>query len=454
MQWLPERWFRPRGWLLLAVGALTLLFAAVLGRRDLLVAGIFMVILPIAASAGLRFFAPGFTVSRVFSPAFAEAGTTTTVTVEVRGSTPGGASARITEQLPPRFIDVPRFEYPRPVSAHSLVSRYSYTMQPNHRGVFTIGPLTATFGDPFDVALLARSLDQGDALTVAPAIIQLPLVPFIGGRGQDGSQMTRQQANPSNDDVMTREYRHGDPFRRVHWPATARQGKLMVRAEDSVATPEATLILDQRPHTYGSTAKSAFGKDFLHSSPAFEWAVTATASISSHLLERGYSLRVLDDAGAPAFTSSPSAPDPHQEDFAGQVGTFEVAQSLAALELSQRPDATSTKNVPSGLGETLVDQLFAARRRGPVVVVTGLLTKADARVLSAAINASEGAFALLVCPDVALAEDSLGILHQAGWRAVAATPSTALAQAWIELDAGTSAPSAPSSGARRGAGQQ
>ncbi|MDD0857137.1 DUF58 domain-containing protein [Arthrobacter alpinus] len=36
---------------------------------------------------------------------------------------------------------------------------------------------------------------------------------------------------------MTREYRSGDPLRRVHWPVTARQGKLMVRAEESVTAP-------------------------------------------------------------------------------------------------------------------------------------------------------------------------------------------------------------------------
>ena len=45
---------------------------------------------------------------------------------------------------------------------------------------------------------------------------------------------------------MTREYRHGDPMRRVHWAATARHGELMVRQEESVTTPEATIILDQR----------------------------------------------------------------------------------------------------------------------------------------------------------------------------------------------------------------
>ena len=63
---------------------------------------------------------------------------------------------------------------------------------------------------------------------------------------------------------MTREYRHGDPMRRVHWAATARHGSLMVRQEESVTTPEATIILDQRlsayPHgVFGHGAHSSGG---------------------------------------------------------------------------------------------------------------------------------------------------------------------------------------------------
>ena len=446
MSWIPERIFRPRGWVMMALGLLALLLAQLLGRRDLLVVAVFLLALPPLASGGLHLLTPGFSVKRRFSPAFVETGTTAAVTLEVHGTTPGRAAARITEQLPAHLIDVPRFDYPNPVTPRSLLSRYSYTLHPARRGVFTIGPLTAKFSDPFDVALLTRELDPGELLTVAPATVGLPEMSLTGGRGQDGSRMTRQQANPSDDDVMTREYRHGDPLRRVHWPATARQGKLMVRAEESVTTPEAALVLDQRIWAYGGAAKMPRGADTLATTPAFEWAVTAAVSIAAHLLERSYSLRVLDDQGRPGFLSSRSAHEPGREDFAGQSGALAVAQSLAALELAP-PElgAPARADARTPLGDALADKLIQTRRRGPVIVVTGLLTDADAMILAAAAEAAEGAYALLICPDPARVAGPLNILRRAGWQALAVTPHTPLLQAWADVDAPVPLPG-PSTG--------
>ncbi|WP_287930672.1 DUF58 domain-containing protein [Arthrobacter sp.] len=441
MNWIPERIFRPRGWVMVALGLVALLLAQLLGRRDLLVVAVFLLALPPLASAGLRLLSPGFTVKRRFSPAFVEAGTTASVTLDVHGTTPGGGPARLTEQLPAHLIDVPRFDYPNPVTPRSLLSRYSYTLRPTRRGVFTIGPLTARFGDPFDVALLTRDLDKGEPLTVAPAAVVLPEISLTGGRGQDGSRMTRQQANPSDDDVMTREYRHGDPLRRVHWPATARQGKLMVRAEESVTTPEAALVLDQRAWAYGGAAKPPRVADALATSPAFEWAVTAAVSIAAHLLERSYALRVLDHQGRPGFASSRSAAEPGREDFAGQSGALAVAQSLAALELA----APARAETAAPFTDVLADRLIQTRRRGPVIAITGLLTDADAMILAAAVEAAEGAYAFVACSDPAQVEEPLNILRRAGWQALAVAPHTALLQAWMDLDTPAALP-APATG--------
>ena len=445
MSAIPSRFFRPRGWLLIAAGLLSLLFAQVLGRRDLLVAALFLLALPPLASAGLHLFAPGFTVRRSCSPAFVETGTTAIVTLDVQGSTPGGARARLAEQLPAHLINVPRFDYPQPMAPRSRISRYSYKLHPTRRGVLTLGPLTAKFGDPFDVALLERKLDAGDTLTVAPAAVVLPEMSLTGGRGQDGSRTTRQQANPSDDDIMTREYRHGDPMRRVHWPATARQGKLMVRAEESVTTPEAALVLDQRLWAYGGVNKPNSRPDALLTTPAFEWAVVAAVSIATHLVERSYSLRVLDEEGLPGFRSSRSAPEPDREDFAGQSGTLAVAQALAALELRTPQQAPGRGEPAAVLSDTLADKLIQTRRRGPVIAVTGMLSHADAMMLAGVIEAAEGAYALVVCPDPAAMEEPLAILRRAGWQAVAATPDTPLLHVWSEVDAPAPLP-APTTG--------
>ena len=127
---------------------------------------------------------------------------------------PGGRSWR--SSCPPRFGESPAFRFPAR-SATGGTSRYEYHLRSSKRGQFLIGPVTAEFTDPFGLSLHRQAIDDGDTLTVTPAAVELPVTGLAGARGNDGITATRIRANPSDDDVMTREYRHGDPMRRVHW---------------------------------------------------------------------------------------------------------------------------------------------------------------------------------------------------------------------------------------------
>lgn len=463
--WLPHRFFRPRGWALLAAGLLALLGAQVLGRRDLLTLGIFLLLLPVLAGAILRLLRPEFSIVRTFSPELVETGTTTTVGLNVRGSRPGGGRVEMHEKLPARFGPAPAFMYPSRMSGGGA-SRYAYHLVSAQRGQFRIGPASAEFSDPFNLTILRQDVDAGTLLTVSPAAVELGAGALTGGLGLDGMAATRQRANPSEDDVMTREYRHGDPLRRVHWPATARHGQLMVRQEESVTTPEATVVLDQRTGAFGGGLAGLFGHtghsvhagntahsgSSAHSShpvrvvrsgqegihpelattDAFEWAVVAAMSVCAHLLERNYSVRVLDIYGQPGFLHSRSAPSRHEEVFDGSAGLAAIAASLAALELVHPPVAGSGKVVQVA-GDPLVEKLLAARRRGPVVALMGQLAPAEATALAPAADQGEVAVAILVCEHPERAAESVDILRRAGWHATAVSPQAAVAQVWAAI---------------------
>ncbi|AIY03586.1 hypothetical protein ART_3987 [Arthrobacter sp. PAMC 25486] len=430
--------FRPRGWLVLACGVIAFLLAWLLGRRDLLTVAMFCFALLAAAYGALHLFKTGFTLKRTISPALGHVGKPLEVTLEVHGRNPGGTQSRLVEELPFSFRAAPVFSHPNPVAPRSLRSDYHYTLHPAHRGVFTVGPLRGSFGDPFGVAFLQRGMDDGDHLTIAPAAVDLPAISLTDGRGRDGTHSTRELAQARQDDVMTREYRYGDPLRRVHWPVTARQGKLMVRAEESVATPEAALFLDRRHLAFGDpgrsmerfqiAGRSTVGLPDLVTTPAFETAIVAAVSIATHLLELDYTLHILDHRGEPAFLSSASAVDPACEEFSGPHGMFDVAAGLAALELAGPADAT--------LPAALAQKLHGGERQGPLLAVVGLLSEAEAFLLagSSETTHAHGAYALLLCQDPAQAAPALLILRRAGWRATAMTPNTALLDAWIALD--------------------
>lgn len=459
---LPSNVLTVRGWGLCASGVVALVAAEVLGRRDLLHLGFFLILFPLLAALALHLLKPRFVVGRAFHPASIETSATTTVRLTVRRSGALGGSITMTEQLPERFGQAPAFNYPSSVAGRSGRSLYEYRLRSDHRGLYRVGPVSAEFSDPFGLSHHHHTLGDVDRLTVTPAPEQLPVTSVSGSRGTEGVMATRTQANPSNDDVMTREYRHGDPMRRVHWPATARQGELMVRQEESVTTPQATIIMDQRAKAFSSNAftslaESISTKDDLFSTANFEWAVTAVVSAAHYLVDHHYSIRLLDSRAAAGLRRSVSAPLPEQEEFAGAAGLHNLAEGLAALELE--PDSSQSKIAPNrpaagssipgraaisgpvpaaaadAFSDALMDALAANRLRGPLVAVTGKLSRAEATELAAAAEFGSHAFALLVTDRPEEAQPELDILRTGGWRAVAVNSRSSLAAAWSHYDA-------------------
>ncbi|MER2135093.1 MAG: DUF58 domain-containing protein [Arthrobacter sp.] len=456
-----------RGWGFVGTGVAALLGAQILGRRDLLLLGIFLILLPLASALALRLMRPQFRVERTFSPATAETGTPVNIALAVSPVQPFGGTARMNEELPGRFGPSPEFRFPAARTDRSSTSRYQYRLRSARRGLYRIGPVSAGFLDPFGLAVTRHSIGGTDELIVKPVPAELPAAVLDGLRGSDGSVSTRVQGAPSQDDVTTREYRHGDPMRRVHWSATARHGELMVRQEETVATPRATLVLDQRESSYNQGFLSPFWAETADdaappSSESFEWAVSAVMSVGANLLERGFAVRLLDALARPGLQRSPSAAVPDAEVFSGTAAVSDLGEGLAALGLEQAaatsaaaartlkprswrqgkpPSPAGSHQLPdrsSGaapanrgpFGGALLEALLDGRHRGPLVVITGALSSEDARRLAPAADAAPVAVALLVTERPAAAAPQLALLRAAGWTALALEPSQPVAAAW------------------------
>ncbi len=456
------RLLTPRGWGLAAAGVAALLTAQVMGRRDALVLGLFLLALPLLSALALRLFKPAFDVERTFTPPTVETGVPARVTLSLRTPRPLRESASMREGLPLRFGRSPVFRFPARFPDADGASTYEYQLRSARRGMFAIGPVTAEFSDLFGLARRLHTLGTTDPLVVSPAPLELPFTALGGPRGTEGSVSNPRRGSPSEDDVSTREYRAGDPMRRVHWAATARHGELMVRQEEPVTSPSATLLLDARQSCFSGGPGAPLWTDpaagnGLFSSETFEWAVTASVSAAAYLIDNGYSLRMLDGYARPGLARSPSAPDPQQRDFSGTGGLQDLADGLAALELEARPferpsDAGSSRPAAqepsradvskpdnrSAFGSGLVDAL-AQRRRGPLVAVLGRLSADDAARLAPVADYATRACAILVTDRLQEAGPALAILHAGGWQAVAATPESDLARTWAAF-ASTAAP--------------
>jgi hypothetical protein len=161
-------------------------------------------------------------------------------------------------------------------------------------------------------------------------------------------------------------------------------------------------------------------------SSSFEWAVTAAMSISAHLAERNYSLRLLDAVGDPAFRRSRSAPDPDAEEFSGAAGLHAIAEGLAAIQLTVAHHGRHNDS-----------DAEAPRHQGtPLLALLGNITVAEARALAPCAAYGANAFAIIVTDHFHNSEPSVEALRHGGWRTVRVTSRTPLASAWSGFDQG------------------
>lgn len=431
---LPSTSLTRRGAGFLVSAAAALLAAWVLGRRDLLTLAVFLAALPAASAVLLRLARPRLDIRRSFTPPVVEAGTPATVRLAVSAPRLPVSSVTMHEGLPARFGQSPAFHFP-PLSARgALRADYEYRLRSGRRGVFRIGPAGAVFIDPLGLARSDQELGGSDRLVVAPAPLPLP-APFPDAAGgPDGTVLHPRPGGPSDDEATTRGYRPGDPMRRVHWAATARHAQLMVRQEQPISTPWATLLLDRREAVHGRSAAASLWEEApdLHTSDSFEWCVTMTVSAAAHLAGAGWALSAVDQAGRPMLAGSSSCADPDRDEFVGGAGLQDFAEGLAALGL--QPNG-SDAGQGTAFGQPLAGKLAEARYRGPLIAVLGALTAAEARALAAMSGPGGQAFAVLALDSPGTAREGIRVLRSAGWQVAAVTPDTPVPVAWSMLDA-------------------
>ena len=219
--------------------------------------------------------------------------------------------------------------------------------------------------------------------------------------------------------MTIREYRDGDDLRRIHWPATARTGDLMVRQEDRPAQRRAVVLLDPRPDAHGGSGATG----------SFEWAVSACASIAAHLCESGYAVHLV----CPETVDSGRVADTLQID--------EILDVLATTAL--RPKSTDDLLLRAAQG--------LAATGGFVVAIVGPrgheVTAGSPACASRARPAWPGPGLPCVRADPATptaapagpdeVEPHVDALRLAGWRAIAVGRDEDVPHAWAVLTAAT-----------------
>ncbi|MGW1492865.1 DUF58 domain-containing protein [Streptomyces sp. NPDC002402] len=402
-----------RGRSFLAAGIAAAVCAYVLGQGDLLRVGLLLAVLPLVCVAVLyrtRYRVAG---SRRLSPARVPAGSEARVHLRMDNVSrlPTGL-LMLQDHVPYVLGPRPRFVLDR-VEAGGR-REVSYRVRSDLRGRYPLGPLQLRLSDPFGMCELTRSFSAFDTLTVIPRTEPLPAVRLAGESSGYGDGRHRSLALAGDDDVIPRNYRYGDDLRRVHWRSTARYGELMVRREEQPQRARCTVLLDTRRIAYEGAGPDS----------AFEWAVSGAASALVHMLERGFSVRLLTDTGS-------SVPAEGADGFAGS--TQESADSaglmmdtLAVVDHSDGAGLSRSYDVLRGGNEGLLLAFFgdldeeqatlAARMRRRSGAAVAFVLDSGSWVTGGAI---EGAV-----------EDRLRLLREAGWTALAVPAGAQLSDLW------------------------
>jgi uncharacterized protein (DUF58 family) len=276
-----------RGRAFVAAGITLVLCGIGLGFTDLTRIGVLLVALPLLSGALMRRHDLRFSLERTAVPGRVQVDEQALVTLGIENAGAGTSPLLMAEeQLDYALGDRPRFVVPR--MRRGDRQEVHYSVRSHVRGRHRLGPLGVRLRDPFGLSTRVAAISGSSDVLVLPKILPL------GGGRPPGSGVGAEGAIPhmvalhGEDDVSIRAYRDGDDLRRIHWPATAKTGELMVRQEDRPARRRAAIVLDSRARGHHGSGTSG----------SFEWAVTACASVAAHLLEQAYAVHLISDETA------------------------------------------------------------------------------------------------------------------------------------------------------------
>ena len=112
------------------------------------------------------------------------------------------------------------------------------------RGLYGIGPVEVTTGDPFGMFKHTRTYGMPQSVLVYPRAVELPnfSVPAASLPGEGRFRRRTHYVTPNAAGV--RPYEFGDSFNRIHWASTARTGDLMVKIFELDPASDIWVILD------------------------------------------------------------------------------------------------------------------------------------------------------------------------------------------------------------------
>lgn len=391
--------------------------AVVVDERDLLLIGLAVAFLPLAAGLFVFPARPRIHASYRAEPARLVAGAPGAVRLQLAaGASRVGLIDVEQPPVPGLLAPTRRVIAPmRPGQRRETVFR----VRTARRGRYRVGPPVLRVGDPLGlweriVTPAAAAATRAEVIVVPPVVplADLPRTATGHAAGGGGSASGALSSDP---DVGVRPYRVGDDIRTIHWRASARlEDDLVVRTTHAASLGVATLLLDDRRAGYGRRPGAGL-----------DTAACLTASIGLHLLAQDVSLTLLDHASRPLAAGH----DVADEILVALAGAGLAPANAAGPEPGHEPGRDVPHDVPHDGAASSAFRPTVRGRPDLLVAVVGALRPVEVAALVAARPGGVTAVALVV-GGLGTAEGRgagavAGALAAAGWRAAVVDPVVA-----------------------------
>lgn len=157
----------------------------------------------------------------------------------------------------------------------------------SRRGKYRIGPFAVYIFDPWGLFFLKRSFAVYSEIYVYPQTFEIrKLPPLTKGTAPWFGIETSRSSGDEHEFYGIREYKQGDPIKRIHWLSTARKNKFIVKQFQRHVFYRTTIM-------FNLDSEKNFGRG---KETVTEYTVKIAASLAKYLIEKGVSVEVIAQA--------------------------------------------------------------------------------------------------------------------------------------------------------------
>ncbi|MDD5116170.1 MAG: DUF58 domain-containing protein [Candidatus Omnitrophica bacterium] len=156
------------------------------------------------------------------------------------------------------------------------------------RGKYRVGPIFAYFFDPLGLFYFKKTYSVYSEVYVYPRTFKIHRFPALNRGTSPWMGVETSRVSGDDDEFFgVREYKRGDPLKKIHWMVSARKNQLIVKEFQRQSFFRATILFNlEKEDNFGE------GKESVE-----EYTIKIVASIARYLTNLGVSIEIISHAG-------------------------------------------------------------------------------------------------------------------------------------------------------------